>query len=50
MRARSSLHNNFPSANGTITVSISTSKNIALISKRGREGKRGTTFEAQTAK
>ena len=39
-RARSSLHNNFPSANGTIIVSIPTSKNIARISKRetGEEG------------
>ena len=29
LRARISLHNNFPSANETIIVSISTSKNIA---------------------
>ena len=49
MRARSSLHNNFPLANGTIIVWISPSKNIMLISKREREGKTGTNFEEQTA-
>ena len=49
MKARSSLHNNFPSGNGTIIVSISTSKHIALISKREREGKTGTAFEEQIA-
>ena len=37
MRAQSSLHTNFPSANGTIIVSISTSKHIVLISQRERE-------------